>query len=188
MIMTLRPILVLASIAILCTASVTALAQAPAAPAAKPAPAKEAPKDPKAAAAAPSPEIPWVVNCASVTGQMACEAVQSLTIEKTGQLLLAVSIRVPQGSKTAAMMLHLPHGIFLPDGIALSIDGAAGQRQPVQMCDQKGCYVGLPLDEAFLKGLQTGKTLAITFKSLEKKDIMVPITLGGFKEAYAKLL
>lgn len=162
------------------------MAQAPAAPAAKTAPAKAAAKQ-APAAAAQAAQIPWVVNCASTTGHMACEAVQSLTIEKTGQLLLSVSVRVPAGSKTGAMMLHLPHGIFLPDGIALTVDGAAPQKQPVQMCDQKGCYVGLALDEALLKSLQTGKTLAVTFKSLEKKDIMVPVSLGGFKEAYAKL-
>lgn len=109
-------------------------------------------------------------------------------IEKTGQLLLSVSVRMPPGSKTGAMMLHLPHGMFLPDGIALTIDGAAGQKQPVQMCDQKGCYVGMPIDDTLLKSLQTGKTLSISFKSLEKKEITVPISLSGFKEAYAKLL
>lgn len=129
-----------------------------------------------------------MVNCASVTGQMACEAVQTLTIQKTGQLLLSVSVRMPPGSKTGAMMLHLPHGMFLPDGIVLAIDGAPGHKQAVQMCDQKGCYVGMPLDEPFLKSLQTGKTLSISFKSLEKSDITVPISLSGFKEAYLKLL
>ena len=189
MIMTVRGYIAsLASIAFLCGAPNSAIAQAPAAPAAKAAPAKEAVKDPKAAAAPQAPQIPWIVNCASVTGQMACEAVQTLTIQKTGQLLLSVSVRMPPGSKTGAMMLHLPHGMFLPDGVALAIDGASGPKQAVQMCDQKGCYVGMPIEETFLKGLQTGKTLSVSFKSLEKKEITVPISLSGFKEAYAKLL
>jgi invasion protein IalB len=166
-----------------------ALAQAPApaakAPAAAPA-AKEAP--PKPAADAAAPQIPWLVNCASVTGKMACEVVQTLTIQKTGQLLLSISVRIPANSKTGAMMLHLPHGMFLPDGVSLSIDTNATQKQPIQTCDQKGCYVGLPIDGALLKSLESGKTLSIVFKSLEKKDITVPISLSGFKEAYQKLL
>ena len=145
--------------------------------------------DPEKKAAQPqAPQIPWIVNCASVTGRMNCEAVQTLTIQKTGQLLLSISVRVPEKSKTGAIMLHLPHGMFLPDGVSLTIDGKTPQKQAVQTCDQKGCYVGLPIDEALLKSLQTGKLLSIAFKSLEKRDITVSISLSGFKEAYNKLL
>jgi invasion protein IalB len=86
------------------------------------------------------------------------------------------------------MMLHLPHGMFLPDGVSLSIDTNAAQKQPIQTCDQKGCYVGLSIDDALLKSLESGKTLSIVFKSLERNDITIPISLSGFKEAYQKLL
>lgn len=54
--------------------------------------------------------------------------------------------------------------------------------------DQKGCYVGVPIDDTLLKTLQSGKILTIAFKSLEKKEITIPIALSGFKEAYAKLM
>ena len=85
-------------------------------------------------------------------------------------------------------MMRLPHGMFLPDGVSMTVDGKTLPKQAVQTCDQKGCYVGLPIDDALLKSLQTGKTLSIAFKSLEKKDITIPISLSGFKEAYDKLL
>lgn len=146
---------------------------------------KEAARD---AAAPAAPQIPWMVNCASVAGRMSCEAAQSLTIQKTGQLLLSVSVRIPANSQTGAMMLHLPHGMFLPEGVTMTIDANPPQKQAVQTCDPKGCYVGLSLDDALLGMLQTGTTLTIAFKSLEKKDISIPISLSGFKEAYAKLM
>jgi invasion protein IalB len=143
---------------------------------------------PAAKAAEPrAPLIPWQVNCASVTGQMACEAQQTLTIQKTGQLLLKVTVRMPEKSKKGAMMLHLPHGMFLPDGVALAVDGKKPKKEPVQTCDQKGCYVGLALDDALLKEMQTGKTFSVAFKNLQKQDIKVPVSLSGFKEAYSKL-
>jgi invasion protein IalB len=154
--------------------------------AATPAKAEAAPKAP--AAAPQAPQIPWLVNCASVTGKMACEAEQSLTIKKTGQLLLKVSVRIPEKSKTGAMMLQLPHGMFLPEGVSLTIDEKTPKKEPVQMCDQKGCYVGLALDDALLKEMQSGKTLSIAFKNLQKNDIKIPVSLSGFKEAYNKLL
>jgi len=132
--------------------------------------------------------IPWLVSCASVTGTMACEAEQTLTIKKTGQILLKVSVRVPEKSEKGAMMLQLPHGMFLPDGVTLAIDGKAPKKEPIQTCDPKGCYVGLPLDAAFLKDMESGKALSVTFKDLKKNDIKIPVSLSGFKEAYAKLM
>lgn len=153
----------------------------------KPKAAAVAAKEPQPAAPK-TPEIPWIVNCTSAAGKMSCETAQTLTIRKTGQLLLSISVRVPEKSKPGAIMLHLPHGMFLPDGVSMTIDGKALPKQPVQTCDEKGCYVGLPIDAALLKSMETGKTLLIGFKSLDKKDITVPISLSGFKEAYKKLL
>lgn len=151
--------------------------------------AKPEAKEPAEAAARPAgPQIPWLVNCASVTGQMACEAVQRLTIQKTGQLLLSVSIRIPPKSKDAAMMIHLPHGMFLPEGVVLAIDGKEQKKEPVQTCDPQGCYVGMPIEGGLLKSLQEGKMLSVSFKNLQKQDIKLPISLSGFKEAYTKLL
>jgi invasion protein IalB len=152
--------------------------------------AKTATKTPDKSAKAAEPRaalIPWQVNCASVANNMACEAQQTLTIQKTGQLLLKVSIRMPKNSKMGAMMLHLPHGLFLPDGVTLTVDGKSPKKEAVQTCDPKGCYVGLPLDAELLKQLQSGKTFSIAFKNLQKQDIKVPVSLSGFKEAYSKL-
>jgi len=148
-----------------------------------------APAD-KAAAAQATPEapsVPWLVNCASTGGQVACEASQRLVVQRTGQLLLGVTVRIPPDSKTGAMMLHLPHGLFLPDGVTLDIDGKAGKKHEVQTCDQKGCYAGLPIDDAYLKSLQSGKAMTVAFRNLQKEDVRVPISLSGFKEAYGKL-
>lgn len=150
-------------------------------------PAAAADKDAAAKASPQQPSQPWLVNCASTGAQVACEANQRLVVQKTGQLLLAVTVRIPPESQTGAMMLHLPHGLFLPDGISLDIDGKDGKKQAVQTCDQKGCYAGLPIDDPYLKELQSGKTLTIAFRNLQKEDMRIPISLSGFKEAYAKL-
>lgn len=142
----------------------------------------------KAAPKQAAPNIPWIVNCASLTGQVACEAVQRLTIKKTGQLLLGITVRLPKGAKDPTMMVQLPHGMFLPSGVSLKIDENAAKTEPVQTCDAKGCYVGLAIDPNLLKTLKTGKALTVSFQNLAKKEIRIPITLSGFAEAYKKLL
>lgn len=79
------------------------------------------------------------------------------------------------------------HGLFLPEGGTLTVDGKSPKKEAVQTCDPKGCYVGLPLDAELLKQPQSGKTFSIAFKNLQKQDIKVPVSLSGFKEAYSKL-
>lgn len=148
-----------------------------------------APADRAAAAQATAemPSVPWLVNCESTGGPVACEASQRLVVQKTGQLLLGVTVRIPPEAKTGAMVLHLPHGLFLPDGVTLDVDGKSAKKHDVQTCDQKGCYAGLPIEDPYLKTLQTGKAMTVAFRNLQKEDVRVPISLSGFKEAYAKL-
>jgi invasion protein IalB len=118
---------------------------------------------------------------------MACEVVQRLIIQKTGQLLLSVTVRIPPQSTNPAMMLHLPHGLFLPDGVLLDVDGKSPKKHDVQTCDQKGCYVGLALDGDTLKSLQTGQAMTIAFHNLQKEPVRIAVLLSGFGEAYKKL-
>lgn len=143
---------------------------------------------PAAAQASPeAPSVPWLVNCASTGSQVTCEASQRLVVQKTGQLLLGVTVHIPPEAKTGAMMLHLPHGLFLPDGVTLDVDGKSAKKHDVQTCDHNGCYAGLQIEDSYLKTLQSGKALTVAFRNLQKEDVRVPISLSGFKEAYAKL-
>jgi len=136
---------------------------------------------------------PWLVNCATTKGQVACQVSQRLTIRKTGQPLFAVTVRIPPKSKNAAMMMQLPHGVFLPAGLSLKVDGSKAkktiveQKKPIQTCDRNGCYVGMPITEATLKALKSGTTMVVSFQNLAKKDIRLSISLNGFEEAYNKL-
>ncbi len=39
-------------------------------------------------------------------------------------LLGSISVSKPTGGKNAAMLLHLPHGLFNPAGVTMGIDAA----------------------------------------------------------------
>ncbi|TDH38126.1 hypothetical protein E2A64_03080 [Pseudohoeflea suaedae] len=135
----------------------------------------------------PGAEIPWLVNCASLTGHTTCEAVKRLQIKETGQLLISISVRMPPEAEQATMMIQLPHGLYLPDGITMAIDGEELEKQPIQTCDPEGCYVGLSIKPDVLEKLQDGKQLLVAFGNLNRNKIEIPIFLGGFREAFAKL-
>jgi len=129
----------------------------------------------------------WVLNCATPQKKLRCKVSQSVVLGKTGQLLISVTVRKPEKSKPPAMMIHLPHGLYLPAGVSVAFDKGKTEKIPVQTSDAKGAYAGLPLTGNHLKALQTGKTLTITFQNLKKKNIVVPLPLNGFSESFKKL-
>lgn len=85
------------------------------------------------------------------------------------------------------MLLHLPHGMFLPAGIRLKIDEIVERKEAVQTCDQRGCYVRFEMADRFLNGLIRGNKFVVIFKNLQKQDFTIPLSLKGFSAAYKKM-
>ena len=130
--------------------------------------------------------LPWIVNCASTGAAVNCVASQQLYVQKTRQLLLGITVRVPK-SKPGVMMIQLPHGLHLPGGIALKVDENSEVKESIQTCNVRGCFVGMKIDTSLLKNMSKGKTLFVTFKNLNKKDVKIGVPLKGFPEAYNKI-
>src|SRR5262245_47014426 len=71
----------------------------------------------------------WVVKCSTCgSGTLECQISQNLTESKTGQRVLTVTIRRQSDNGALAMLLSLPHGLFLPAGATYQIDG--GEKVP----------------------------------------------------------
>ncbi|MGH1350125.1 MAG: invasion associated locus B family protein [Methyloligellaceae bacterium] len=141
----------------------------------------------KTAKAAPSP-LPWQVNCSSNGVKINCAASQQLFLRKTRQLLLSITVRATPDKKNGVMMVQLPHGLHLPSGLKFKIDNEKEDTQQIQTCDQRGCYVGMPVKGALLKKMRSGKVLNVTFKNVNQKDIKISVPLKGFDQAFAKLV
>ena len=101
--------------------------------------------------------------------------------------MLSVSVSKSREGKNAAMLLHLPHGLFNPAGVAMGIDGAKPETLVIQTCDAKGCYAGAPLTPDKLAAMRKGTKFNVTFQNLKKQKIVVPVPLTGFAEAFKKL-
>lgn len=146
-----------------------------------PAPAAAQP----AAAAAPA----WSSRCASASRQSVpeCAIEQTAVLDKTGQMLASVSVRLPPAGGQPVMMVHVPVGLFLPAGISLRIDEQAPLQLVVQTCDLRGCYAGSPVSAEMLKAMKAGKRLAVGFQSLSKQAVTVPLTLAQFAESYQRI-
>lgn len=139
--------------------------------------------------ARPADANPWVVNCSSgSTGtELQCQVSQNLTESKSGQRVLTVTVRRQQGASGFAMLLALPHGLFLPSGVSYQIDSGQKAIVAIQTSDQNGAYAALPLAPELLKTMRSGATLNIGMETVSRKPVAIPVSLKGFSAAIDKL-
>ena len=137
------------------------------------------------AAAAPA----WSSRCASATRQSApeCTIEQTAILNQTGQVITAISVRLPSAASAPVMMIQVPVGLFLPAGITLQVDERPPVQLTVQTCDLKGCYAGLQISQDLLAVMKTGRKLAVTFQNVARQNMTVPMTLAQFAEAYQRI-
>lgn len=142
------------------------------------------------APAAPAPAGPaWVVNCSSgATGTaLTCQMSQNLTETKSGRRVLTVTIRQQGGEAGLAMLLALPHGLFLPAGATYQVDDGEKATVAIQTSDQNGAYAAVPLNEGLLGALESGSSLKIGMESVTRQPVTIPVSLTGFSAAMDRL-
>jgi invasion protein IalB len=136
---------------------------------------------------AAKPANAWVVNCSTGGGAaMQCQMSQNLTEAKSGQRVLTVTVR--KEAKELAMLLVLPHGLFIPAGATMQIDQGEKVQVAIQTSDQNGAYAATPLTPELLAALKAGTTLSVSMESVSRKPVTIPVSLAGFTAAAEKLI
>jgi invasion protein IalB len=146
-------------------------------------------KPAKKKVAAKKEKNPWSVQCGedSKTGKKFCRMQQSLRFKKTGQRILAVVIQPQTIEPKLAILLSLPHGLYLPAGTAFKIDDGEENRMLIETCDAEGCYATGGISDKQVEAMKKGKKILVGFQASSKKPITVPITLSGFTAAFKKI-
>ncbi len=149
--------------------------------------AQEAAKKP----AEKKPVAAWQVNCSPTSDPniLACQMVQNLTLAKTGQRLLTVVIK-PQPKhekKEPAIVLSLPHGLFLPSGVSLQVDDGKKTTLAIRTSDKNGAYTATALNTDFITAMKAGNAMKVTMTANNKKPITVSVSLLGFTAAFNKI-
>jgi invasion protein IalB len=171
------------------------LAQAQQAPKAKSAPrtAQSAPATPAAAEPAPAQAAPsppgWAVRCASASREapLECAMEQTAVLSKTGQTVVSVNIRVPSDTHTPIFLAQLPLGLNLPGGARFQVDDGNATNLELQTCENRGCYASTPIAPEMIAALKSGKQMKVSFQSLNKETITIPMPLTDFASAYDKI-
>jgi invasion protein IalB len=162
--------------------------------------AQTAPNNPPAPAAAPAdnanaapantpPPPGWIARCGSASrdAPMECAIEQNAVLPRTGQLVIAVNIRVPADTHTPSALIQLPLGLNIPNGAKLQVDDGKATDLQIQTCEARGCYAGTAIAPDLLAAMKSGKQLKVSFQNLNKETLTVPLPLADFAAAYDKI-
>jgi invasion protein IalB len=154
---------------------------APAAPAAA--------AEPAAPAAAAAPPPGWAVRCASASrdAPLECAMEQTAVLSKTGQTVVSVNIRVPSDTHAPEILVQLPLGFALPGGARFQVDDGKATEMELRTCENRGCYASTPIAPDVLAALKAGKQMKVSFQTLNKETISIPLPLTDFASAYDKI-
>jgi invasion protein IalB len=157
-------------------------------PAAPPA-APPAAAEPAAPAAATAPPPGWAVRCASASREapLECAMEQTAVLSKTGQTVVSVNIRVPSDTHAPEILVQLPLGFSLPGGARFQVDDGKVTDMELRTCENRGCYASTPIAPDVLAALKAGKQMKVSFQTLNKETISIPLPLTDFATAYDKI-
>jgi invasion protein IalB len=142
----------------------------------------------ESAAPANAPPSGWLARCSSGSrdAPLECTIEQQAILTKTGQLVVLVNIRVPSDTHAPVALVQLPLGLNLPAGAKLQVDDGKATDLQIQTCESRGCYASAPVAADMLAALKGGKQLNISFQTLAKETIKIPMPLADFAAAYDK--
>lgn len=125
----------------------------------------------------------WLVTCRPTADStaLACEGVRELHVQGTDQVFVTLFLTRlgDKGNASTFLRLQLPHGVDLPAGITLGIDGSPVARPVARTSTSAGLFARAPLTTALAQQLRAGESLEITFASLDGQSFSLRTELQG---------
>ena len=123
----------------------------------------------------------WRVSCPD---QQPCRMSQTVVQPATARSILQIKAFA---GETPTLLVTMPLGVLLSPGWRFQIDSQTPNATPFEICDTDGCHTGLKLNDTFLRRLQRGGTLKITFYDAAQEPVEPQISLMGFTKAWEDL-
>lgn len=131
----------------------------------------------------------WELRCEQPAGaaREQCALIQSVVAEDKANANLVVIVLKTSDGKSRLMRVIAPLGVLLPNGLGLKIDEVDIGRAGFVKCLPSGCVAEVTMDDKLLDQLKNGKTATYIIHQVPDEGIGLPLTLGGFKDGFAKL-
>ncbi len=104
----------------------------------------------------------------------------------TNDRMRVAAVEIIKGEKGRTIIISVPVGVNLKDGIELMVDGASRQTLGFASCQSNGCFATMDMDAKFVELMRKGKNISAGFSDGQGSKVKVDISLVGFNAAYLK--
>jgi invasion protein IalB len=137
------------------------------------------------APSAPLPEVQWVerwtIVCRDARERKSCDAEQSDEASQTA--LVVLPPRGPAKTAAATLVVRVPLGMLVAEGIALRLDGKAVGRLAIRTCDRDGCIAPLVLSGRIGHRVLSAHTAILDYGEADGGRRSAKYDLAGLSEA-----
>jgi len=114
-----------------------------------------------------------------------CNTVNNV-LSDTGQPLTILNVIEVSGKQNQRRFaIQVPTGRVIPEGVKVSIDGAAPKTVPYMICNGPTCIADMTLDDTLLSTMKKGKKLRVTSVNVQGYPNPIEVSLQGFAQIYA---
>lgn len=133
----------------------------------------------------------WQTVCeaAEESGEQTCFLVQNVSESNSGQRLMQARIILAGEENQPLLVLNVPSGILLPQGVAMQVDDTEPFRVPVQYCaNNQGCFVHLPLNAEREAQMLAGTRVDVQMRAAANGQVLpLFFSLNGVTSGLAEL-
>jgi invasion protein IalB len=104
----------------------------------------------------------------------------------TNDRVRVTAVEIVKGEKGRTVIVSVPVGVNLKDGLELMIDGANRQALTYASCQSNGCFATFDMDAKLIDTIRKGKNLSVGFSDGQGSKVKVDISLVGFNAAFLK--
>ena len=128
----------------------------------------------------------WRLNCpAPSETDRYCELVQSISDNRTGEIVFRISVRRTKEREEIAIIA--PFGILLEPGIGIAFGETTPRKVEIDLCDDAGCRAVLPVDDQMFAAIKTTDAGVAVVTDYTGKLISLPISLKGLGDGLAAM-
>jgi len=102
----------------------------------------------------------------------------------TGQMAVRLDIVERDGDGAARLQLFAPVGMYLPDGVKLTVDRSTPYQVPYNWCLTNACIAGVVADPKMVQEMDLGQTLRLEFVDSNLLSLSTSLPLGQFASVH----
>jgi invasion protein IalB len=129
----------------------------------------------------------WITRCETAKRgddvSKFCEIAQTIAGGNSQGKIAQIVVGRAQGEKTDRIVVELPAGIWLPDGVLLKISDKDFTTLTFKRCVQS-CFASAALTDAQRETLFSATAVSFVFKDATQKPVALPMSTKGIRDAY----